>query len=106
MHLDFEMDMENTAESIGIGTRKIQLDDGTFLELADTEVYNEPLGKYLFIGCGSVLVFPDMVCDNLHLARTCYYANTETLIPWFFFLYAPFLSSSRPVCWARLQAPY
>ncbi len=82
MHLDFEMDMENTAESIGIGTRKIQLDDGTNLELADTEVYNEPLGKYLFNGGGSVLVFPDMVCDNLHLARTCYYANTETVIPY------------------------
>ncbi len=80
MHLDFEMDMESTAE--GIGTRKIQLDDGTFLTLADTGVYNEPLGKYLFNGGGSVLVFSDAVCDHLHLARTCYYANTQTVIPY------------------------
>ncbi len=80
MHLDFEMDMESTAE--GIGTRKIQLDDGTFLELAETPVTNEPLGQYLFNSDGSVLVFPDIVCDNLHLARTCYYADTETVIPY------------------------
>ena len=80
MHLDFEMDMESTAE--GIGTRKIQLDDGTLLELAETPVTNEPLGQYLFNSDGSVLVFPDIVCDNLHLARTCYYADTETVIPY------------------------
>lgn len=80
MHLDFEMDMESTAE--GIGTRKIQLDDGTFLELAETPVTNEPLGQYLFNSDGSVLVFPDIVCDHLHLARTCYYADTETVIPY------------------------
>lgn len=80
MHLDFEMDMESTAE--GIGTRKIQLDDGTFLKLAETPVTNEPLGQYLFNSDGSVLVFPDIVCDNLHLARTCYYADTETVIPY------------------------
>lgn len=80
MHLDFEMDMESTAE--GIGTRKIQLDDGTFLKLAETPVTNEPLGQYLFNSDGSVLVFPDIVCDHLHLARTCYYADTETVIPY------------------------
>lgn len=78
MHLDYEMDMESIAG--GIDTKKIQLDDGTFLALADTPVYNEPLGKYMFNNDGSVLVFPDKVCDNLHLARTCYYANTETAI--------------------------
>lgn len=80
MHLDFEMDVESTAE--GIGTRKIQLDDGTFLKLAETPVTNEPLGQYLFNSDGSVLVFPDIVCDHLHLARTCYYADTETVIPY------------------------
>lgn len=80
MHLDFEMDMESTAE--GIGTRKIQLDDGTFLKLAETPVTNEPLGQYLFNSDGSVLVFSDIVCDHLHLARTCYYADTETVIPY------------------------
>lgn len=80
MHLDFEMDMESTAE--GIGTRKIQLDDGTFLKLAETPVTNEPLGQYMFNSDGSVLVFPDIVCDHLHLARTCYYADTETVIPY------------------------
>lgn len=80
MHLDFEMDMESTAE--GIGTRKIQLDDGTFLKLAETPVTNEPLGQYLFNSDGSVLVFPDIVCDHLHLERTCYYADTETVIPY------------------------
>ncbi|MCM1088893.1 MAG: ABC transporter permease [Muribaculaceae bacterium] len=80
MHLDYEMDMESIAA--GIGTRKIQLDDGTFLTLADTAVYNEPLGQYLFNDGESVLVFPDAVCDTLHLARTCYYADTETVIPY------------------------
>ncbi len=80
MHLDFEMDMESTAA--GIGTRRIQLDDGTFLALAETSVMNEPLGQYLFNSDGSVLVFPDIVCDHLHLARTCYYADTETVIPY------------------------
>ena len=84
MHLDYEMDMESTTESIGIGTRTLQLDDGTLLMLADTPVTNEPLGQYLFNADGSVLVFPDAVCDNLHLARTCYYANTETVIPYNF----------------------
>lgn len=82
MHLDYEMDMENTIESIGIGTRTLQLDDGTLLMLADTGVYNEPLGQYLFNSGGSVLVFPDAVCDTLHLARTCYYANTGNIIPY------------------------
>ena len=82
MHLDYEMDMESTEESIGTGTRKLQLDDGTVLVLADTVVYNEPLGTYLFNSGESVLVFPDAVCDTLHLARTCYYANTETVIPY------------------------
>jgi putative ABC transport system permease protein len=80
MHLDYEMDMESTIESIGIGTRTLQLDDGTLLMLADTGVYNEPLGQYLFNSGGSVLVFPDAVCDTLHLARTCYYANTGNII--------------------------
>ena len=82
MHLDYEMDMESTAEGIGTGTRILQLDDGTLLTLADTAVYNEPLGQYLFNSGGSVLVFPDAVCDNLHLARTCYYANTANVIPY------------------------
>ena len=82
MHLDYEMDMENTVEGIGTGTRKLQLDDGTILVLADTAVRNEPLGQYLFNSSGSVLVFPDAVCDNLYLARTCYYADTETVIPY------------------------
>lgn len=80
MHLDYEMDMESTAEGIGVGTRTLQLDDGTLLVLADTPVTNEPLGQYLFNTGESVLVFPDAVCDTLHLARTCYYANTENII--------------------------
>ena len=82
MHLDFEMDMESTVGSIGTGIRNIALDDGTILTLADTAVYNEPLGQYIFNSGESVLVFPDIVCDNLHLARTCYYANTQNLIPY------------------------
>ena len=82
MHLDYEMDTESIAEGIGTGTRKLQLDDGMVLVLADTEIYNEPLGQYLFNSDGSVLVFPDAVCDTLHLARTCYYANTENVIPY------------------------
>lgn len=82
MHLDYEMDMESTTKSIGIGTRTLQLDDGTLLMLAETSVYNDPLGQYLFNGDGSILVFPDDVCSRLHLARTCYYANTQTDIPY------------------------
>ena len=82
MHLDYEMDEESVAYSIGIGQRTIQLDDGTLLNLAETAIYNDPLGKYLFNSGDSILVFPDSVCENLHLARTCYYANTETVIPY------------------------
>lgn len=80
MHLDYEMDSESVAE--GIHTNTLELDDGTLLRLADPKVYNEPLGEYLFSGDQSVLVFPDAVCDRLHLARTCYYADTETAIPY------------------------
>lgn len=82
MHLDYEMDEESVAYSIGSGQRTIQLDDGTLLNLAETAIYNDPLGKYLFNSGDSILVFPDSVCENLHLARTCYYANTETVIPY------------------------
>ena len=80
MHLDYEMDMEEMAGSIR--TRTLELDDGTQLGLAETAVYNEPLGKYLFNSDGSILVFPDDVCGRLHLARTCYYANTQTAVPY------------------------
>lgn len=82
MHLDYEMNAESVADNIGAGKRTIQLDDGTLLDLADTAIYNDPLGTYLFNNDDSVLVFPDPVCQNLHLARTCYYANTETAIPY------------------------
>ncbi len=82
MQLDYEMDMESVADSIGSGKRYIQLDDGTLLKLADTAIRNDTLGTYLFHHNDSILVFPDSVCENLHLARTCYYANTETAIPY------------------------
>ena len=82
MHLDYEMNMESVADSIGSGNRSIQLDDGTILALADTAICNDPLGTYLFHHGDSTLVFPDSVCDNLRLARTCYYANTETTVPY------------------------
>ena len=82
MHLDYEMDMESIEDSIGSGNRSIRLDDGTILDLADTAICNDPLGTYLFHHDDSILVFPDSVCDNLHLARTCYYANTETTVPY------------------------
>lgn len=82
MHLDYEMDMENVAGSIGSERRSIRLDDGIILELADRAICNDPLGTYLFHHDNSILVFPDSVCDNLHLARTCYYANTETTVPY------------------------
>lgn len=45
-------------------------------------VHNDRLGTYMFNTDGTVLVFPDSVCDHLLLARTCYYANTETMIPY------------------------
>ena len=82
MHLDYEMDRESVADSLGSGNRSIQLDDGTVLALADIGIYNDPLGTYLFHHDDSILVFPDSVCDHLYLARTCYYANTETAVPY------------------------
>lgn len=82
MHLDYEMDAESVADSIGTGQRTIQLDDGSILNLAETAIYNDLLGTYLFNNGDSILVFPDSVCENLRLARTCYYANTETIIPY------------------------
>lgn len=82
MHLDYEMDMESVSDSLGTGHRTIQLDDGTPLNLAETAIYNDPLGTYLFNNGDSILVFPDSVCENLRLARTCYYANTGTVIPY------------------------
>lgn len=81
MHLDYEMDMESITASLS-GSRAIRIDDGTLLNLASEKVYNDPLGTYLFHHADSVLVFPDPVCENLHLARTCYYANAETAIPY------------------------
>ena len=82
MHLDYEMDAESVADSIGTGQRTIQLDDGSILNLAETAIYNDLLGTYLFNNGDSILVFPDSVCENLRLARTCYYANTEMIIPY------------------------
>lgn len=83
MHIDYEMDMESTVTGINsIDSRYIRLDDGTNLQLAETAVYNDQLGTYMFNMDRTVLVFPDFVCDNLLLARTCYYANTDSIIPY------------------------
>lgn len=83
MHIDYEMDMESTVTGIdSIDSRYIRLDDGTTLQLAETAVYNDQLGTYMFNMDRTVLVFPDSVCDNLLLARTCYYANTDSIIPY------------------------
>ena len=82
MHLDYEMDVESVKDSIGTGQRTINLDDGTSLNLTKTTIYNDPLGTYLFNNGDSILIFPDSVCENLSLARTCYYANTESAIPY------------------------
>ncbi len=82
VHLDHEMDREAFQNALGSGSRSLQLDDGTVLHLAEPAVYNEPLGKYLFHADDSILVFPDAVCRNLHLACTCYNANMEEEIPY------------------------
>lgn len=83
MHIDYEMDMERTVAGIdSIDSRYIRLDDGTTLQLAETAVYNDRLGTYMFNMDSTVLVFPDSACDTLLLARTCYYANTDTVIPY------------------------
>ncbi len=82
VHLDYEMDMETFGEALGSGSRAIRLDDGTILNLSEPAVHNEPLGQYLFHSDDSILVFPDFVCQNLHLACTCYYANTKEVIPY------------------------
>ncbi|MCM1026755.1 MAG: ABC transporter permease [Roseburia sp.] len=82
MHLSYETDLESVAAAIGSGGRALRLDDGTVLTLAEPKLYNDPLGTYLFHQDDSVLVFPDSVCDSLRLARTCYYANTESPIPY------------------------
>lgn len=80
MHLDYELDQERVKADID--SEQIQLDDGTILYLADTAVYNEPLGQYLFHSVDSVLVFPDSICDRLYLACTCYYADTQKSVPY------------------------
>ncbi len=80
MHLDYEMDREKILDSLDNHT--IRLEDGTILHLADTKIYNDPLGTYLFHADRSILVFPDAVCKNLHLACTCYNANTGSPIPY------------------------
>ena len=80
MHLDYEMDRENILDSLDNHT--IRLEDGTILHLADTKIYNDPLGTYLFHADRSILVFPDAVCKNLPLACTCYNANTRSPIPY------------------------
>ena len=83
MHIDYEMDMESTVTGIdSIDSRYIRLDDGTTLQLAETAVYNDRLGTYLFNMDSTVLIFSDSVCDNLILARTSYFANTDTIIPY------------------------
>lgn len=80
MHLDYEMDKENILDSLDNHT--IRLEDGTILHLADTKIYNDPLGTYLFHADRSILIFPDAVCKNLPLACTCYNANTRSPIPY------------------------
>ncbi len=82
VHLDYEMDMDAFEAALGSGSRAIHLDDGTILNLAEPAVYNDPLGQYLFHSDDSILVFPDDVCQNLHLACTCYYANTGEAVPY------------------------
>ena len=82
VHLDYEMDMETFGEALGSGSRAIRLDDGMILHLAESAVYNDPLGQYLFHYDDSILIFPDSVCQKLHLACTCYYANTGEVIPY------------------------
>ncbi len=82
VHLDYEMDREAFESALGGGSRGIQLDDGTVLHLAEPAVYRDPLGQYLFHADDSILIFPDAVCQNLHLACTCYNANTEEAIPY------------------------
>lgn len=83
MHISYELDKEYIENAIEIGNmRQIRLDDGTVLQLTQAALYNDRLGTYMFNADGTVLVFPDSVCDHLLLARTCYYANTDTTIPY------------------------
>lgn len=82
VHLDYEMDLDTFKDALGSGSRAIRLDDGTILNLSEPAVYNDPLGQYLFHYDDSILIFPDSVCQKLHLACTCYYANTGEAIPY------------------------
>ncbi len=82
VHLDYEMDRDAFEDTLGSGSRAIRLDDGTILNLAEPAVYHDPLGQYLFHSDDSILIFPDAVCQKLHLACTCYYANTGEAIPY------------------------
>ena len=79
LHIDYELDPDQ-AETAAAEAGRIRLDDGTVLTLADGGILNDPLGTYLFnYSSDSVLVFEDSVCDRLHLARTCWYADTEEI---------------------------
>lgn len=78
MHLDYEMDKQQVLKSIEASSKSIKLNDGTVLNLNPVKIYNEPLTSYMFnFNTDDVLVFPDEVCEGLHIAITNYYANTK-----------------------------
>lgn len=94
LHIDYELDPDQVKAAVAAGENgeagqgtgrngqngRIRLDDGTVLTLADDGILNDPLGSYLFnYSSDSVLVFEDSVCDRLHLARTCWYADTDEI---------------------------
>lgn len=81
MHLSQEIEKDEVISKID--TREIKLDNEKSLILNSKMIYNEPLGDYMFnFGESSALVFPDETCEELYLATTSYYLNTENPIPY------------------------
>lgn len=81
MHLSQEIEKEEVLSKID--TREIKLDNEKLLILNSKMIYNEPLGNYMFnFGESSALILPDEACEELYLATTSYYLNTQNPIPY------------------------
>ncbi len=77
-----EIDTEELKKHLQTIDNEITLDDGTKMTMLEDAIYDVAIGTYLYnFGNSSSLIFSDSVCEKLHLANTCYYANTITTIP-------------------------
>lgn len=77
-----EIDESGMMDQVEAAESEIILDDGRKLVISEKPVYNDAIGTFLYnFGNSSSFVFPDSVCENLNIATTCYYVNTQEPIP-------------------------